>query len=358
MLGLVRARKFLRRRFGSVFVSFGEPISLAEGMGARRQRFSGEETPELVAERRRFVEEMGTRIVERINWAVAASSTAVAACGLLGESRRGLFPSELAGRMQQIVDLLRLQEVRLTPELSRDVGSFGESIASLLRTDLLRRTQDPRGEILYFEPARRRNLDLYRNSILHFLAAPSFLARRLLRGGSESELHADLSHWLDVFGRELFVDRGSLLAAHFSGFLDHFQREGWIVREGDAYRATEAGVPHLEFLARLTRPMLESYLCACGAASEVGEEPVGEKELLRAAAEHFERASLLGEVVLTESSNPITFANAIELLVHRGVLVRETEAGPGRREKRYARGPAFGELPELRGRLATALGDR
>ena len=31
MLGLVRARRFLRLRFGSVFVNFGEPISLGDG---------------------------------------------------------------------------------------------------------------------------------------------------------------------------------------------------------------------------------------------------------------------------------------------------------------------------------------
>jgi glycerol-3-phosphate O-acyltransferase len=360
MLGLVQARKFLRRRFGSVFVNFGEPISLAEGLGPRRERLTGEGTPELEAELRVFVEEMGTRIVEGINWAVAASATAVAACALLGERRRGLFADELAHRMQQIVDLLHLQDVRLTPELSGDVGEFKESIASLLRMDLIRSTQDARGEILFFEASRRRNLDLYRNSILHFLAAPSFLARHLLRGASEPLLHAELSHWLDVFGRELFVDRGQVLAAHFPGFLDHFLREGWIVREGDAFRVSEAGASELEFLAELTRPLLEAYLCACRAASEIGEEGIGTKDLVKAASDQFERAALLGEVGLSESSNPITFANAVELLVHRGVLSTESAAAGARerRDKRYARGPAFAELPELTERLATALSDR
>ncbi len=44
MLGLVRARKVLRRRWGSAHVSFGEPISLADSIGDRRARFALEAT--------------------------------------------------------------------------------------------------------------------------------------------------------------------------------------------------------------------------------------------------------------------------------------------------------------------------
>ena len=85
VLGLVRARKFLQRRFGSVFVNFGEPISLAEALGPRRARFARDASPECQAEKRAFVERLGHRIVERINWAVVPNATSIAACALLGE---------------------------------------------------------------------------------------------------------------------------------------------------------------------------------------------------------------------------------------------------------------------------------
>ena len=52
---------------------------------------------------------------------------------------------------------------------------------------------DARGEILYFEESKRRALDFYRNSIVQFLAAPSFLARSLLRGGEVGALRADVA---------------------------------------------------------------------------------------------------------------------------------------------------------------------
>ena len=67
---------------------------------------------------------------------------------------------------------------------------------------------DPRGQIVYFDESRRRALDLYRNSIVHYLAAPSFLARTLLRGATEKELREDLATWQDLLYQEFFAPRG------------------------------------------------------------------------------------------------------------------------------------------------------
>ncbi len=358
VLGLVRARKYLQRRFGSVFVNFGEPISLAEALGTRRAALARDASPEVQSDKRAFVERLGHRIVERINWAVVPNATSIAACALLGERRRGLRRRDLVARMQEIVDLLRLQDVRFTPALLRDVGEFNESIAALLRSDLIRSTPDPRGEILYFEENQRRVLDFYRNAIVHFVVAPSFLARRLLRPTSSEPPREALGWWLDLFYYEYFTPRGEVLASHYDGFVDHFERFGWLERHDGELRATEKGVGILRFLAEQTEGIVEAYW-ATFAAVLAAQGALSAKGLARAAREQFERAQLLGEVGRPEASNPVTFANAIDLLVRRQVLEREAPQ-PGRERSRdtlYVRGPAFDELPALRDRLATALGE-
>jgi glycerol-3-phosphate O-acyltransferase len=357
VLGLVRARKYLQRRFGSVCVNFGEPISLAEALGPRRAAFAQDTSPECQAEKRAFVVRLAHRIVERINWAVVPNATSIAACALLGERSRGLRRRDLVARMQEIVDLLRLQDVRFTPALLHDVGEFNESIASLLRSDLLRASRDPRGEILYFEEDKRRVLDFYRNAIVHYVVAPSFLARRLLRPGADEEPRRDLAWWIDLFYHEYFTPRGEVLAAHFDAFVDHFERFGWVERQDGALRATEKGAGLLRFLAAQTQGVVEAYW-ATFAAVLATQGALSAKGLERAAREQFERARLLGEVGRPEAANPITFANAVDLLVRRGVLEAATP-GPGRERTRdtvYERGPAFDELPALRDRLASALG--
>ncbi len=357
MLALVRARKYLQRRFGTVFVSFGAPISLAEALGDRRDRFASASDEGGLGERREFVGVLGNRIAERINWAMVPAATGVAASALLGERSRGVFRTRLVARMKQVVDLLRLQDVRLTPALEADLPDFEDSIAAMLRAGLIRASTDARGEILYFEESKRRALDFYRNSIVQFLAAPSFLARALLRGGDPASLRAEVASWLDLLYAEFFAPRGEVMAAHLDAFLDHFERAGWTERHDGRAVPSEAGRAPLRFLAEQTRAVLEAYCAACSALLAAAGRPQGVKEFQRAAEEQFARAVLLGEAERREAANPVTFSNAAELLLRLGIL--ERAAVPRRRgegtEPGFAAGPRFEDLPGLRERLASAV---
>ena len=356
MLALVRARRFLQRRFGSVFVNFGEPISLAEALGEARDRFALD-SEVAIRERRDFVGALGNRITERISAAMVPAATAIAATALLGGRARGAFRARLVARMQQVVDLLRLQGVGLTPALEADLPGFEDAIATLLRAGLIRSTVDPRGEILFFEESKRRALDFYRNSVVHFLATPSFLARGIAAGREPEALRAEVAGWLDFFYTEFFTPRGESLAAQLDAAVAYFERSGWVERRDGRLTGSEAGRAPLRFLAAQTRSVIEAYAATCSAVLASPPGPLGQKDLRRAAEEQFARAVLLGEAERREAANPVTFANAADLLVRLGVLERtavatrrDQEGEPG-----FARGPRFDELPALRERLASAL---
>jgi glycerol-3-phosphate O-acyltransferase len=355
VLGLVRARRVLKRRWGSAHVSFGEPISLADALGPRRVTLASGESEAVLAEKRRFVETLGNRLVERINWTTVASATSIAACAFLGESPRGQFRHELTRRMQEIVDLLRLQDVKLTAAVRHDEGDFAEAIQFLLRSDLVRSLDDPRGQVLYFEESSRRALELYRNAILHFLAPPSFMARRILTGVGLQELRDDLGFWLALFYQEFFTPQAVVLAAQFEAFLDYFERLGVVECEDGVVRATEKGGWYLRFLAEQTRGVIEAYFAAF---SSISMDPEGttDRQLQRETKEAFERSRLLGEVGRPEAANPVTFDNAFDVLVRREILVRKPVEG--KRELLYLPGPRFDQLPSLRERLAAALAAR
>jgi glycerol-3-phosphate O-acyltransferase len=353
VMGLVRARKFLRRRFGSVWVNFGEPISLASALGERREIFLHDDSAEMKEQKREFVESLGNRIAERINWAVIPNATAVAACALLGEGRRGLFREELVDRMREIVELLRLQDARLTPSLSVVGGDYREAIGSLIASDLIRSSQDARGEVLYFENNRRTALDLYRNGIVHYLAAPSFLARRLLSDTTLGELRSDLSDWLDLFYYEFFTPRGEVLAAHFDAFIDHFERVGWIERNEGIIRPTGTGVENFESLAEQTQGFIDVYYATASAAMSM-QGPLSPKEMVKAAREQLHRGEILGELAAGRAAeSDTTFMNALAQLERYRIIGRDPE-GSGDQVP-FERGEAFEDLAALKERLAFAL---
>jgi len=245
--------------------------------------------------------------------------------------------------------------VPLTAALQADSPDFGESIDFLLRSNLIRQRRDARGEILYYDDSVRRALDFYRNSILHYLVAPSFLARSLLRGVSAKQLRQDLVAWLELFALEFFVPRAEVLAAHLEGFLDAFERNDLLERQDDRLMPTAMGRPYFHFLATQTQAVLEGYYAAFLAVL-ASDEWTSRKRLVAAAAEQFERSQVLGEVGRLEGANPVTFGNAVRLPVQHGVLEEHrVEGGP---EAVITRGSTFDDLAGLRDRLAAELAPR
>ena len=351
MLGLVRARKVLSRSFGSVYLNFGEPISLADVLAGRAQLWNAGDEAE--PERREIVEGLGRELVERLSWSMTATATSVAAAALLGEPHRGMFRRELEMRMAQIVGLLRMQRVRLTPALDADIADhFAESIDFLIRLGLIRSEHDVRGELVYFDEPNRRALDVYRNALFHALAAPSLIARRLLAGSvSEVELGEHVTFWLELLDAEWFAPTPREQAEQLSAFVEAFSAGGSVERFAGRLRASESGRSLLAFLSEQTRSLFEAYYVAvCTVESLAG--PASAKTLEKASETYHRRAQLLGEVRRPEGWNPVTFKNALELMVQRDVL--QTTLGADR-EALYEAGPAFAELAELRARLAAEL---
>ncbi len=370
VLGLLRARKYLQRKFGSVHVSFGEPISLAGALGNQRESFEALQrgqigSPELREalenRKREFVNDLGHSLVERIGWARVANATSVAAVVLMGGAHSGMLRERLVTGMQDVATLLKLQDVRLTPALERDLGELREAIGFLERSDLIHSRLDHRGEILYFKENRRRALDMYRNSIAHFLVIPSILARATLSGLDRTQVRGELEVWIDIFYREYYASR-ELYFTRGEALLEHFESEGWIQSVENQWIATETGQVPLSMLAEQTRGVVECYETIVRVLlpwMDSAEDGLLRSGVLKEAQLAFESATILGNVRRVEALADSTFENALAWLVSRQILQSEVVRTGKRsaRDTRYARGEKWAELEAIQSLLAGALRD-
>ncbi len=369
-LALFRARKYLSKRFGSVHVNFGEPISLADALGEDRSDFESlvrgelgqklseqglsanlkESIAQIEGRKRRFTDDFGHHLVERINWSVTANATSVASAALLGTSHSGLLRSELIERMQQLVDLLHLRGAGITSALRADQGEFLDSIAFVIRSDLVKSADDRKGEIIFFDETKRRALDIYRNSIVHYLAIPSILARSVRAGTSAKELIDETLVWRQLLYREFFTPTLEADEASVEDLLAHFEASGWIVREKDSVRMIPQGDGILACLDYQTRGVVESYEAVCRVVRDADGE-ISHETILERSAVVLENAHRLGLSGHPEAANQSTFGNAIELLIARGILARH---GSGRAISKsdYSPGEEWLALDELHERLA------
>ena len=370
-LGVFRARKYLGRGFGSVHIDFGEPISLAESLGERRERFQksisreitgesdGEDgvllLREIEREKRQFVEDLGHRLVEAINWNATANATSVVSAALIGSPHTGLARSVLVDRMAQLVKVLESQNARLTAALWADRKGFEESIAFMLRNDLVDKADDFGTEVIFYQPSRRNVLDLYRNSIVHYLALPSFLARSLLRGSSSEEMQADLTRWSELFYSEFFVPREQSSPAGLEALLIDFESQGWIESEGGGWQVTLTGQEILICLEAQTRSFVEAYEAVFHVVlAHSGEIQRGVALLeARNALLNALRLGLAGE---SEAASETSLANALDWLVARQILrvAQSAEKGLSSKQTPYEPGDRWNELAELHQHLAKA----
>jgi glycerol-3-phosphate O-acyltransferase len=358
VLRLVRARKFLQRRFGTAHVNFGEPISLADALGDRRPVLANSDPGKGKDEKRHFVEGLGHRIVEQINGATAANSTAVAASVLLGNRETGMRHEVFLARMRDVLGVLRLQDVRLTGALATEDGDFGDSLSFLERSELIRLSVGRRDTVVYFEESSRQALDLYRNSIAHFLVTPSLLARRLQNSPvTREELRDDLRFWQELLYREYFMPRDEILASRFDGLVDYFETRGWlrVSADGKLVVTPLGGDPFASF-ENQTRGILEVYLSLFDVFFD---QPPGlrRKDIFKRAKANFERARVLGDATRLEALNETTLANALDLLLRSDVVVEEPGKGAPR-DPAFGKGARWEDLGSLFETLAGALAGR
>ena len=126
-------------------MSFGEPVSLATAFGNQRADFEALVRGEIQEPERK--EALETRSASSSkSWVIPWWSASLGDGGerdLRGgrraarDSALGPAPPRLVVQMQNVVGLLKLQGVRLTPAFERDLGEMKEAIAFLERSDLI-----------------------------------------------------------------------------------------------------------------------------------------------------------------------------------------------------------------------------
>jgi glycerol-3-phosphate O-acyltransferase len=349
--GLLKARSVLRQKYGTVYVTFAEPISLNQALGERKEvlRARGGEA-EVEEEKRRFTQKLGFRLLREVNAVTVAGATSVSSTVLLSSPHAAWRYPQFLAAAQTLLRFLRQRGVRLTASLERNAADFKESLAFLENGGLIQRLPaEP--DVIYMAPEKRRTLDFYKNNTIHFFLLPALLSRALLTGLRGVALKDEVSWWLDLFRWEFALPEREAVAVELGSLLEYFRAEGALsFGNGDA-----VDPDHL--LIRSTRGILdnfcEAYWMAAQALRQLGETPVPHKAMVESVGKRYATGLLLGEVQKPEGNSSVTLGNALSRFAEVGYITVTT--APKGRERLVRRGPHFEELAEVERRLATQL---
>jgi len=264
---LVRgSTKVLKRRYGQVCVSFGEPIDLQGYADTHlpdwRRQMAGLDVDTRPKWLQHFVADLADRVMEGINATATLNATGLASLVLLGSPQKAVAENEMVHTLELLAKLAR------TSPYSADATAPGSDVdgeamlAEAEPTMRMLRVPHAWGDVLTVESRQAVLLTYTRNNVMHLFALPSLIANFFAHFEQRNRraLLADALELYPLLASELFlrwpVDEAE---AALNDAIDGMIATGLLmVDDKDRLRRPEAGTHEFAALVSLSRIMREA----------------------------------------------------------------------------------------------------
>ena len=354
--GLVRSLRTLRERFGTVQVSFGEPIWLEAALDSihpawREAELEEPFRPEWVG---RAVEGVAVEIMTAINEAAVVNAVNLTALVVLSMPKQAIVEIELEAQLELYVELLKRAPYTARTGVTELTPS--QVIRHCEEMKWLTRSENPLGDVLRMEERRAVLASYYRNNILHLFSLPSLVAAALTNNPetTPSLLEEQLGRFYPLLKNELFLRWeeaelskaiGEVVAAMVELKLLQM-RPGLIARPDEGTKAAA----QFRLCAEMVQPSLERYYLSVILLLEQPPGSVSRGELQSRCAEAAEQLSIIYWLNSPDLFDPILFENLVDSLLRQGMLWEEEDGrlGYGQPLQRLAEALALVLRPRVR----------
>jgi len=352
--GLFRSLRTLRERFGTVQVSFGEPIWLEaalDSIHASWREEALEETfrPEWIGH---AVEGVAVEIMTAINEAAVINAVNLTSLVVLSMPKQAIVEIELEAQLELYLELSR--RVPYAPRTVVTELAPAEIIRHCEEMKWLTRQPNPLGDILRMTERRAVLASYYRNNILHLFTLPSLIAAALTNNPetTPSVLGEQIGRFYPWLKTELFLhwEESELKHAIRAVVGAMIELELLQVRPGLIARPDEGTRRAAQFrlCAEIVQPSLERYYLSVALLLEQSPGSVTRAELQGRCAQAAEQLSVIYWLNSPDLFDPVLFENLVDALLRQGTLWEDNDGRLG-----------YGEaLQRLAGALALVLRPR
>ncbi len=299
IFGLFKSLKNLRRSFGKVNVTFGDPIFIDKVLdemqpGWRDVKYDTDPRPDWLNS---VVDALALKIATNINSAAAINPVNMIASVLLSTSRQAMDERVMATQLDAFAALLRASPY--SDEVSLPEGNGQEWISYCESMGLVVRQQQKLGDIIMLEGVNAIQMTYYRNNILHLFAVPALIAS-LFQNNSQLQrehIHFLVSSIYPYIKAELFI-RWEI--EEIEGIIDHWLRvlteHKLLLLDNDSYHCPPIGSANfvmLGVLARFVIQTLERYYISIEVLRKHGPGKITAAELEEQSVQMAQRMSIL-----------------------------------------------------------------
>jgi len=327
-LQMMKARQFLKKKYGKIYIRFAPPISLKEYLNISPQ-------PE-----EQLNKKLGLDIIRSINRISLVTPISLVATAILARHRRGFTLPQVMETVGFLLDSLRHRDAPVASTLSDPENAIREALAVLVQWKVLTVVEaaGPDGQAYYTaDDDKKMELAYYKNSIIHFFVPWSFVAISLLGAKEEAVAqetiareYAFLKH---LFKNEFVLETDQGTDAEMTSILKEFLNNKLVLpgENGISFTVTRLGLDRLPIWSNLIKSFVESYWIAARALLDETEKRVKKPERLKNMKNLGLKYRKLGLVAFPESLSEINFKNALgfleEEVLHQHNMDKEADPG-------------------------------
>ncbi len=323
LLSVLQTARRLKKTFGKVHLSFGEPLHLQQVLDHLQPAWRDQADVQApwVHE---VVHHLAREIATRINASAVLNPMNLIALALLSTPKNAMDMDELAQQIDLYKEILSLapysDHVTMTALKGSEVISYGE------RLKVIQRKKHPLGDIAYLHEESAVLLTYLRNNTLHLFTLPALIVcfvqhRRRLSRTTLIEMVMRIYPFLrsELFMRWSEEEMPQVIGSNITVLMG----QGLLRQEDDILTLPHphsAEYERLTVLAAAVNPNLERYFMTVALLGHMGSGAVSQKQLEDLCSLLAQKLSILHEFNAPEFFDKTLFRNFIVTMLRMGLI--------------------------------------
>lgn len=331
---VIKARRFLKRRYGKIYINFQAPFSLKETLLENDIILEQMSTKEQNA----FCRHLGWRIINAIEQGSVVTPHALIASAALNCTASHFSNDELMLIADTYIAFLFAQKAQLTDTLMADpLHACEQALENYIQRKIIELPSGEKGmpsELAQYSlpPSKRLQLEYYKNNCIAFFVPAAFTALSILEKDafqfSSTDLHQTYRKLQDFFKYEFSFDPEIAPEVRVRKCIKAFIDDAILTPHAtlpDTYHITSVGFRKLKLFARFLLTYFESYWVVLNYFKNTPRKEAGAKDRMKKIQSQGKTMIRRRELVLNESLSQINFENGISYFSSNGVRGAENE---------------------------------
>lgn len=336
LVNVLKARKFLKKKFGKIYINFHEPFSIKEHFNSGQTPFAklGRE------EQKQQLHFFGEKIINAVNNESVITPHAVIAAALLNCSHKRIYYRQLLTHAETYMNYLSFRGVKMADTLYIDrQGAFETVLDTFISNKYIEKSVTsnkggtPPNPIFKIHESKRPNLEYYKNNGVIFFAPAAYTSLSILALDAfqftAADLHGHYAFLKDFFCKEFIFDPTEEIEPAIRKNLKAFIEDAILTPHPtlpDTYNLTSAGFRKLNLFAGFLTAYFEAYWVVLNFYLRYTKGPILEhknytKKIQALGSRMYKR----NEVLRNEGLSRGNYKNAVTFFTHQGLLNPENE---------------------------------